>query len=163
MAKKTPFFWRCKEKPNGTILFNSAWEQGFLKSFLGLHDASYLLPRTVFAETWWSLSKHFWQSLCSSQRAYPKTRSPSETGFRYWQCLHPRYTRWRFQMSAVVNLKDVLFGDGKTYRVIAFYQGENSYLRERCSQTREHPRFLFTWTVRKHRRFGAQLGIAVFM
>lgn len=27
-------------------------------------------------------------------------------------------------MSAVVNLKDVLFGDGKTYRVIAFYQGE---------------------------------------
>ena len=23
-----------KEKPNGTILFNSAWEQGFLKSFL---------------------------------------------------------------------------------------------------------------------------------
>ena len=22
--------------------------------------------------------------------------------------------------------------------------GENSYLRERCSQTREHPRFLFT-------------------
>ena len=34
MAKKTPFFWRCKEKPNGTILFNSAWEQGFLKSFL---------------------------------------------------------------------------------------------------------------------------------
>lgn len=24
------------------------------------------------------------------------------------------------------------------------FVGENSYLRERCSQTREHPRFLFT-------------------
>ena len=26
----------------------------------------------------------------------------------------------------------------------AGYRNENSYLRERCSQTREHPRFLFT-------------------
>ena len=34
MAKKTPFFDVVKKKPNGIFLFHSAWQQGFLRSFL---------------------------------------------------------------------------------------------------------------------------------
>ena len=33
---------------------------------------------------------------------------------------------------------------GEAVTAVSRFTSENSYLRERCSQTREHPRFLFT-------------------